>query len=295
MDELDLVELVHANDAAIVTTRAACFAAEARSMGGHFDGELAFGEEGVAVEIGDRNLGGWREEKLVVFRAIHVVLELGELAGSLHAFALDDVGNVDLFIAVFTTLKIEEELDEGTLEPGSLASIDRKAGSREARTIVEADEAFFFSEIEVIAGIGERWLFSPAADNGVGFLVSTNRTIFVWKIRDVKKKFVLALGGLTSFVVESLDLFADLLDFGFDARGIFAIGAEFSNFLGGCFALGLQDLLGRFVFAAGLVASEDFVDKIGGAIVTIGEAFFDEFRIFADDFDVEHGERLDVS
>ena len=51
-------------------------------------------------------------------------------------------------------------------------------------------------------------------------------------------------------------------------------------------------MLGGFVFAAGLVAGEDFVDEVGRAIVTVGEAFFDEVGIFADDFDVEHGGKV---
>lgn len=161
LDELDFIKLVHANDASIIAARAAGFATEAGGLGGELDGEVGLGEEGIAVKIGDRDLGGRCEEELIVLGAIHVVLEFRELARTFHAFAFHDVGDIDLFIAVLLSLEIEEKLDEGALEFSSFTAIDGKARPRKAGAVVEANKAFRFGEFEVVLGIGDFGFVAP--------------------------------------------------------------------------------------------------------------------------------------
>lgn len=116
--------------------------------------------------------------------------------------------------------------------------------------------------------------------------------LVVGEVGEVEEEVGLASSGLGGFVVEGFDLVADFFDFGFDGGRIFAVGAEEADFFGGGFPLGLKGLFFGFVEASGFVAGEDFVDEGGEFGVPSGESFFDEFRIFADDFDVEHGEWL---
>ena len=48
-------------------------------------------------------------------------------------------------------------------------------------------------------------------------------------------------------------------------------------------------LLLRLGVTTGLIAGEDFVDEVGGIIVTRGEAFLDGGGVFSDGANVEHG------
>ena len=62
-DELHLVELVQADQAAGVAPVATGFAAEAGGVGGEFHRQLVFSEQGVTLEIGDWHLSGGGEEQ----------------------------------------------------------------------------------------------------------------------------------------------------------------------------------------------------------------------------------------
>jgi hypothetical protein len=231
LDEFDFVKLVHADDAAVVTTGAPGFTTKAGCVGGHFDREIGVSEKLFAVKVGDRDFGGGSEEKFAVTGAIHVVFKLRKLSGAFHALTLDEVGNVDFLVAVFLGLQVEEKLDKGALEAGPFASIDGEAGARKAGAVFEADEAVFLGEIEMVAGLQESGLFPPAAEDWVRAFVSTDGGAFVREIGDGEEEFALAGSGLTSNFVEGFDLIAEFLDLGLDARGVFAVGAELADFL----------------------------------------------------------------
>ena len=218
LDEFDFVELVSADDASIIASGTSCLTTEAGSMSRHFDGKIGFGEESVAVEVRDGNFGSRDEKHLVVFDPVHVVLKLGKLSGAHHALTPYDVRDVDFFVAVFTSLKIEKVLDQGALKAGSLVAVYRKTRARNAGTVIEADHAVFFGNLEVVFSFKEGLFFSPGADDGIGFLVGSDRAIFVREIGDVEQELFLTRGGLRALVVELFNLVADLFDFGFDGR-----------------------------------------------------------------------------
>lgn len=288
LNELDFIKLVHADDTPVVTTGAAGFTAEAGGLGGELDGEIGLGEEGVAVKISDGNLGSGDEELLVVSNAIHVVFKLWKLAGAFHALSINEVGNIDFLVSVLVGLEIEEELNQGALEFGSFAAVDGISGAREAGAVIKANKPLGLGDFEVITGIEESWLFAPASDDGIGFLVLPDWAFRVGEIGDIQEKLGLAVACLGCFVVEGFDGVADLFHLGFDAGSVLTIGAEHSDFLGSLFALRLESLFPGFVLTTDFVACEHFGDEIGGAIVTICEAFFDEIRSFADELNVEH-------
>ena len=231
LDEFDFVKLVHADDASVVTTCTAGFTTEAGGVGGELDGEFVLGEDGVAVEVGDGNFGGGGEEEFVVLGAIHVVLEFGELAGAFHALAAHDVGDVDFLVSVFAGLQVEEELDEGSLEARAFSTVNGKARSRETGGVIEADEAVFFGEVDMVAWFEEGGLVTPDADDGVVLLVFSDGTCVVRDIGDVEEEVVLAFACLASFIIEGFDLLAELsLTSASMADESLTLRAEESNF-----------------------------------------------------------------
>ena len=66
LDQLDLLELVLADDAARVLACGSGFGAEAGGVGGEADGQAGFVEDFVAVEVGDRDFGGGDQPVVVV-------------------------------------------------------------------------------------------------------------------------------------------------------------------------------------------------------------------------------------
>ena len=100
LDQLDLLKLVLADDAAHVFAGGSGFGAEAGRVGGEADGQPGFVEDFVAIEIGDGDFGGgdepvvvvpevaaWRRLRLGVGAAEEVFGELGKLAGAEEALA----------------------------------------------------------------------------------------------------------------------------------------------------------------------------------------------------------------
>ena len=237
LDELDLVELVHADDALVVTTGAACFAAETGGVGSHFDGKLVLGEDGFPVEVGDGDLGGGSEEELAVVGAIHVIFELRQLGGAEHALAFDEERDVDLFVAVFVALGIEEKLDEGALELGAGTAIDGKAATGDPGTVLEGDEAVSIRQLDVVLWVSDLGFAAPGADLGVGLFVGTDRTGVVWQVGNAEKKFGLSGFSGGARLIERFDLLTDLFHLGFDGRAVFTISAKCTDLFGRLFAL----------------------------------------------------------
>ena len=113
LDQLDFLKLVLADDAARVFARRSGFGAEAGSVGGEADGQAGLVEDFVAIEIGDRDLGGGDQPVVVVFElaprdgfgiriraAKEVFSELGKLAGAEEALGVDHEGRQNFGVAV---------------------------------------------------------------------------------------------------------------------------------------------------------------------------------------------------
>src|SRR5207302_5887624 len=79
--QLHLVELMHAQQATRILAGGARFAPEARRVGGVAERQLGGVEDLVAMQVGERDFGRGDEKQIVGRRLVHVVLELGDLAG----------------------------------------------------------------------------------------------------------------------------------------------------------------------------------------------------------------------
>jgi hypothetical protein len=123
LDQLDLLKLVLADDAARIFAGGAGLGAEAGRVGGERDGQPRFVENLVAVEIGDGNLGGGNEPVVVVFElaagdgfgvgvgaAEEVFGKLGQLAGAEERLAVDHERRQDFGVAVLRVCRSSMKL-----------------------------------------------------------------------------------------------------------------------------------------------------------------------------------------
>jgi len=113
LHQFHLVELVLADHAAGVLAVAARLRAKAGRVGDELERQGIAGKNLAAHHVGHRNFGGGDQVELAAVTARHheqVFLELGQLAGAKHAFGIDQVGRVDLGVAVLGRMQIEHEL-----------------------------------------------------------------------------------------------------------------------------------------------------------------------------------------
>ena len=125
--EFHLVELVDPDNAPCVPSRASRLPSPAGSVPGHPDGQISLLEQGLAVEIGNRNFRGRNQKEFVVLRGVDFLREFGQLTGSDSAFVLYHVGHADFLVAVLAGLDVEEILYEGTLQAGTYAAENRES------------------------------------------------------------------------------------------------------------------------------------------------------------------------
>lgn len=165
-DEFDLVELVHAEDAAGVPSGGSGFTAETGGVGGELHRELVGFQDFIAVEVGDGDFGGGDEPE-VVLGVVEVLGEFREVASADERIGGDKGGGVDLVVAVFLDLEVGHEVDQGALEFGAGAGVDDETGAADFHAAFEVDEGFFFGDFpvgfEVVAGR----FFAPGADDDV--------------------------------------------------------------------------------------------------------------------------------
>lgn len=290
VDELDFVELVHANEAAGAEAGAAGFTTEAGGVGGVVDGEVLVFEDLLAMEVGDGDFGGGDEVEVVFGAVVDLVAELGELAGADEALGFDEERGADLGVAVPGGVEVEEEVDEGALEAGAGAAIDDEGGAGDFGAGFEVEHAVGLAEgdvvfgFEVVGGGG-----APAADFGVFFGGGADGTGVVGEVREGEEEIALLGVGGVGFDADFVDAGADAADFGFFGGGVFAVFAADADFFGEAIAVALELLAFGLGGAAGGVDGEDLVDERSERGVAGGEALFDEFGAFAQEADVEHG------
>ena len=107
---------MHAQQAARVFPRRPGLPAEAGSVSGVGDREPRAVENLVAMHVRDRDLRR-RDEKQVVAGAVGVLLELGELAGSLHRLPFHQKRRLQLHVSVLPDVHVDHEIDETPHQP----------------------------------------------------------------------------------------------------------------------------------------------------------------------------------
>src|SRR6202008_2216638 len=90
-DHLDLLELVLADEAARIAPRRARFGAETGSERGEAQRQFALGEDLLADDIGEADLGGG-DQPATVSRPERILGELRKLAGAEHRLVAAEAG-----------------------------------------------------------------------------------------------------------------------------------------------------------------------------------------------------------
>ena len=254
LDHLDLVELVHADETAGVTTVGARFGAEAGAVGGHLDGQLLLVEDLVTGHVGERHFGGRDEGELAHLAFVfpfpfdagieEILGELGQLAGAVQAVRVDQIGHVALGVAVLQGVQVQHELGQGAVQTGNLALHHHEAGAGELDAVLEVDALGRFTQIDVIAHReAELARGTPAAHFHVVVLVTAHRRGLARQVGDgVGNGFQLGQQGI-QLDLAGFQLVVDLGHFGLERGNIFTTTGSFTDGFGAGVALGLQ-LLG---------------------------------------------------
>ena len=148
LDNLHLVELVQAVEAAHVLAVRAGLATEAGGVGAVLDGEVAGLEDGVTVNVGDGHLGGGDQVEVVEVGVVHLSFLVGQLAGGVGGGLVHHIGRLHLGIAVLGG-GVEEEVDEGALHLGPFALVNGEAGAGDLAAQVEVNDVVLFHQFPV--------------------------------------------------------------------------------------------------------------------------------------------------
>lgn len=294
VDELHFVELVNADHAARVLARAARFAAETGRVGGVVNGEMLFGEDFLAVQIGHRHFGGGNKKKVFALDAVHVLFKFRELAGADHALAAHHEGRGDFGVTVFAGVEVEEVIEERPFEPRARATVNDEAAAGNLRGLREIEHPFFLADFPMGQRLeGEGDLFADLAHDGIVVRIDTDGNALVRHVVNLEEEIVLRFFDGGDFDIEFRDAVGNALHLRLDflGGGLVALGHESADLLAGgvAFALERFDLLEQL--AALLVLNQKGVDVNFVTTITGGEPGADFLRFFAYNFDVEHGKR----
>ena len=287
LDELDLVELVDADEPARVLARRARFAPEAGGVRHELQRQRGANDL-FAVVVGDGDFGGRDQPEVVLGAVVHVFGHLGELAGAGHGRGGDEVGGADLGVAVLLGVHVQHVRDERPLEFRADAREEREPGAAHARRAREVEEAQLLAQRHVVLGLEVEFArLAPGAVHDVVLGAEAARHAAVREVRDGQDQALLLGLDFADLRVEGGDLFADGLGLGLNCGGVLAGALEFADFLGDGVALALEGVgFGDGRAAAG-VEVQYLRDVHGGAAVL--QAFADGVGVVADEFDVEHG------
>ena len=208
LDHLDLVELVLTDDAAGVATGGTGLLAEAGGEGGVAARQGVGVEDLAGVQVGEHDLGGGDQE-VVARDVIGVVLKLGQLARTEHGLTLDDDGRPPLLEAT-ARVRVEEEVDEGTLQAGAGATENGKAATGELVATLELEDVQIGAQIPVRLKVEvELARGAPAATLDVLVLVLTVRGGLARNVGQVSHEVVLLLLKSGTALGQTVDLLVD--------------------------------------------------------------------------------------
>ena len=199
-----------AEDAAGVLAGRAGLAPEARRVGRVADRQLGGLEDLVAVEVRDRDLGRRDQVQVVAGDDVHLVFLVGDLAGAARGRRVDDDRRPDLGEAVLAGVDVEEPVDQGALERGAGALVDREARAGDLRAARQVDDVERLGDLPVrlalprraarrrvgadlaLERLTPRQLLAPGPDGDVR-LLAADRHVGIGGVRDAEQE-VLDLG-----------------------------------------------------------------------------------------------------
>ena len=138
-EQLDLVELVDAQQPAGVLAGRPRLAPEARRVGAQALGQVGLVQDLVAGQRRERDLGGGDRPELVALEVVGVVRELRQVTGRHHRGRPDERGRADLLVQV--DVAVEGELAQRPDERGASASVHHEHRPGELGPPFEIEDA----------------------------------------------------------------------------------------------------------------------------------------------------------
>ena len=146
---LHLVELVQADQAAGVAAVGARLAAEAGGIGGVAKRQLLRRDQLIAVQRGERHLGGGGEPEVVLGAAEALLGKLGQLARGGEAGGVHQDRRQHLAVAG-VVVAIQHEVDQGPLQAGALTQECHEAALGDAHGAFRVHQAEAFGDLPVL-------------------------------------------------------------------------------------------------------------------------------------------------
>src|SRR6185312_15166712 len=137
--QLNLLELVLADNATHILSIGSGFAAKAWSVTGYRNGKAALLKRLFAVEVGKRHLGRGYEPEVMILDAEKVPAKFGELSGAVHRSGIHHIRRQYFRVAVPAGMKIEHEIRQRSFQPGALIEIHGKARARKLGSPLEIE------------------------------------------------------------------------------------------------------------------------------------------------------------
>ena len=237
-DELHLVELVRAQDAARVLPRGAGLAAEARRVGYEAYRQPRAVEHLVAVQVRDRNLGRRDQEEVVAVDLVGVVLELRQLTRAGHAGAVHEHRRPHFLVAVLAGVKVDEEVHDRAHEPRALAAVDDEARAAHLRRPLQIDDPEIGGDVPVRAHALRRARLAPAPDDDV-LLLATLRHVRAGHVRDLEQRPLQLALDADALGLDRRDLVAEHAAARDQVIGALLVALEPGDLLARCVALRL--------------------------------------------------------
>ena len=241
----------------------------------------------VAMDVGQRHLGGGDQVEVEALDLEQVFLELGQVAGADQAEVVDQEGRQHFAVTVLGRVHVEHELDQHALQLGQSVEIEGEARAGDLGGALEIEAGGPFAQFPVRPrGEAEPGFFPPAAHDFVVPGILAHRDRVMEQVGDVQQKFLeRRFHGLQLAFVAG-DQLGQL-----DGLQLQLAGAGAAFFLD-------AGLLGQAVFPAlqllafGQQPAAQLIDLAEARLVK-GDAlgldlFPDQFQVVPDKIDVQH-------
>ena len=245
------------------------------------------------MQVGEGDLGGANEPKVVFHVVVNVLLKLGQLRGANQALTLDYGWGIDLGVTVLLDVQVQHPGDERPLQARPQPAQHVEAGAGELDTALKVHDAQHWPQIPVRQRLkAELSRLSLGAQNDVLTLVLAHRHTFVGQVGHVQLCVVELPFHVTQGHVQGLDPLTELAHFlsdGFEfsfqhlslvRADLFEAPLEAAHLFGCGVTLGLQALHLRQQLATFGVQFQDQVNR--GVRVQLDHRGFYFVQVLAD-------------
>ena len=265
-------------------------AAEAGRVGRKLLRELVGVQDDVAEDVGHRHFGGRDHIEVIDGGVVHLAFLVGKLAGTEAGGGIDHHRRLHLLVAR-GGVAVQEEVDEGALELGSLALVHRETGAGDLHTEVKVDDIVLAGELPVREGVlREDGLLAAHLHDQVVLGALPFRDEVAGEVRkkdELGLELVIVLVGLLEEVVGT-GLEGGDFGLGGLGLGLLALLHQGADLGGGLLLLGEKGVGLGLEGLAVVVQGDHFFHDRAGVEILDGEFPDHVFGIVAEQFESKH-------